>query len=91
MVKIKLVDKLTNKQMLGRVGEERTLLSMIMNSEENWIGLILQTKCLLHDVVEGKIERLKGLGRRRMLMIDDLCKKIQATESRNASDSESVD
>lgn len=39
--------------------------------ERNWIRPILLKECLLQNVVEGKKERLKELGKRRMQMIDE--------------------
>lgn len=42
MEKIKWTDKVTNKEIVRKIGEERTLLSTILESTENWIRLILK-------------------------------------------------
>ena len=36
--KIKLPEKVTNEQVLGRIGERRTLLNNILRRKANWIG-----------------------------------------------------
>jgi hypothetical protein len=65
MEKIKLSEKVTNEQVIGRIGEKRTLLNNILRRKANWIGHILRRNCLLHDVIEGQMTELKGVGRRR--------------------------
>ena len=35
----------------------------------NWI---LRRNCLLHDVIEGQMTEVKGVGRRRTQLLDDL-------------------
>ena len=63
MEKIKWSDKVTNEQVLDRVGEKRTLL--------------LRRNCLLHDAIEAQMTEVKGVRRRRrrrrrMLLLDEL-------------------
>jgi hypothetical protein len=62
MEKIKCSEKLTNEQVLDRIGKKRTLLINILCRKAN---------CLLHDVIEGQMTELKGVGRRTQLL-DDL-------------------
>ena len=71
MKKIKWSGKVTNKQVLGRIGE-RTLLNNILRRKANWIGHILRRNCLLHDEIEGQMTEVKGVGRRRTQLLDDL-------------------
>ena len=47
------------------MGEKRTLLN-------NWIGHRLRRNCLLHDAIEEQMTEVKGLGRRRAQLLDDL-------------------
>ena len=42
MEKIKWSEKLTNEQVLDRIGEKRTLLNNILRRKANWIGHILR-------------------------------------------------
>ena len=65
MEKIKWSEKVTNEQVLERIGEKRTLLNNILRRKANWIGHILRRNCLLHDGIEGQMMEVKGVGRRR--------------------------
>ena len=71
MEKIKWSEKVTNEQVLKRIGEKRTLLNIILRRKVNWIGHILRRNCLLHDAIEGQITKVKGVGRRRIQVLDD--------------------
>ena len=66
-------DKITNEQVLGRIGEKRTLLNNILRRKANYIGHTLRRNLLLHDNIEGQITEVKGIGRRRRTQfLDDL-------------------
>jgi hypothetical protein len=45
-----------NEEVLRRAKKERNILHTIKRRKANWIGHILRRKCLLKDVIEGKIE-----------------------------------
>ena len=75
MEKIKWSEKETNEQILNRIGEKRTILHNILRRKANWIGHILRKNCLLHDAIEGQMTELKGVGRRRTQLLDDLRKR----------------
>ena len=68
MEKTKWPEKVTNEQVLDRIGEKKTLLNNILRRKAKWIGHILRINCLLHDVIEGKMTEEKGLGRRTQLL-----------------------
>ena len=72
MEKIKWSEKVTNEQVLDRIGEKRKLLNIILRRKANWIGHILRRNCLLHDAIEGQMTEVKGVGRRRTQFLDDL-------------------
>ena len=72
MEKIKWSEKVTNEQVLARIGEKRTLLKNILRRKANWIGHILRRNCLLHDDIEGRMTEVRGVGRRRTQLLDDL-------------------
>ena len=42
MEKISYTERVTNEEVLRRVGEERQLLNLIRNRKKNWIGHILR-------------------------------------------------
>ena len=72
MEKIKWLMKVNNEQVLGRIGEKRTLLNNFIRRKANWIGHILRRNCLLHDDIEGQMTELKGVGRRQTQLLNDL-------------------
>ena len=72
MEKIKWSEEVTIEQVLDRIGEKRTLLNNILRRKANWIGHILRRNFLLHDVIEGYMMEVKGVGRRRTQLLDDL-------------------
>jgi hypothetical protein len=72
MEKIKRSEKVANEQVLGRIGEKRTLLNNILRRRANWIGHILRRNFLPHDAIEGQTTEAKGVGKRRAQLLDDL-------------------
>ena len=56
--------------------EQRNILHEIRKRKANWIGHILRRNCLLHWVIEGKIQGGIGMTerqvRRRRKLLDDL-------------------
>ena len=62
----------SNEQVLGRIEEKRTLLNNILRRKANQIGHILRRNCLLHDAIEGQMTEVKGVGRRRTQLLDDV-------------------
>ena len=72
MKRIQWSEKVTNEQVLERIGEKRTLLDIILHRKVNWIGHVLRKKCLLHDAIEGMMTEVKGVGRRRTQLLGDL-------------------
>ena len=64
MEKIKWPEKVTNEQVVERIGEKRILLNNILSRKANWIDHILRRNCLLHDSIEGQTTEVKGAGRR---------------------------
>ena len=59
MKKINWSDKVTNEQVLDRIGEKRAILNIILRRKANWIGHILRRNCLLHDAIEGQMTKVK--------------------------------
>ena len=65
MEKIKWSEKVTNEQVLDRIGEKRTLLNNILLRKSIWIGHIMRRNCLLRDDIEGQMAEVKGVGRKK--------------------------
>ena len=57
MEKIGWLDKITNKEVLRRVNEDRQILNSIWQRKHRWIRLVLRHDGLLHEIIEG---RMKG-------------------------------
>ena len=73
MGKIKWAEKVTNEEVLERIGEKRAFQNNILRRKANWIGHI-EKKLPLYDAIEGQMTDVKGVGRRRRRtqLIDDL-------------------
>jgi len=74
MEKVSWKDRKTNEEVLSAVSEERSLVNTILHRKKNWIGHILRNDCLMRDVIEGRMEGKRPVGRPRMGMIDELMK-----------------
>jgi hypothetical protein len=48
------------------------LLNNILPRKVNWIGHILRRNCFFHYAIEGQMTEVKGLGRGRTQLLDDL-------------------
>ena len=51
---------------------KRALLNNTLCSKVNWIGRTLRRNYLLYDVIEGLMTAVKGVGRRRIQLLDVL-------------------
>lgn len=65
-------DKVTNEEVLRRVSQERQLMKEITRRKKNWIGHILRRNGLMKDVLEGRMQGKRTVGRRRQQLLDDL-------------------
>jgi len=76
MEKISWTDHVRSEEVLLRVKGQRNILHEISKWKAKWIGHILRGKCLLQQVIEGKIkggiEVTGRQGRRRRKLLDDL-------------------
>jgi len=75
MEKISWTDHVRKEEVLLRVTEKRNILHEIRKRKANWIGHTLRRKCLLKQVIEGKIKRemevTRRRGRSRRKLLDD--------------------
>jgi hypothetical protein len=76
MEKISWTDHVRNEDVLLGVKEQRNILHELRKRKANWIGHILRRNCILHRVIEGKIQgRIEVTGRqgrKRRKLLDDL-------------------
>ncbi len=69
---IKWSDRVTNEEVLQRVGEVHRLEETIMLRKKQWIGHISRHDGLIKDVLEGRMEGKRSRGRKRIMMMDDI-------------------
>ena len=77
MERISWTEKITNEEVLRRVGEKRSMVETIVRRKKNWIGHIMRGDALMKEVMEGKMEGKRGRGRKRIGMIDELMENKQ--------------
>ena len=88
MEKISWKDRISNEVVLGRVGVERELITMLRSRKKSWIGHVLRGDGLLKEVIEGRMEGSKPRGRPRLGMLDDLITASYVDMKRKAEDRE---
>jgi len=71
MEKISWLDKVTNKEVLRRVNEDRQILNSIRQRKHRWIGHVLRHNGLPHEIIECRM-RGKPTRGRRIQMLHDL-------------------
>ena len=59
---------------MKRVKERRSLIEMIVRRKKNWIGHVLRGCGMLKEIIEGRFERKRSRGRKRIGMLDSLLK-----------------
>jgi hypothetical protein len=69
---IKWSDKVTNEEVLKRIGIERQLMDTIRNRKRKWIGHVIREEGLLKEIIEGRMEGKRNRGRPRVGMLDNL-------------------
>jgi len=70
MEKIGWTDRVTNEEVLGIVGETRSLMTTIRRRQNKWMGHILRHDGMIVEVLEGRMEGKRGRGRQRIGLID---------------------
>ena len=67
-------DHISNKEVLKRVKERRSLIETIVRRKKNWIGHVLRGCGMLKEIIEGRLEGKRSKGRKRIGMLDSLTK-----------------
>jgi len=70
--KVSWTDKISNEEVLKRVGETRCLIKMVGERKKNWIGHVLRGNGLLRYVLEERMMAKRGRGRPRIGMLEEL-------------------
>ena len=48
------------------------MLNTILERKKRWLGHILREEILVKEVIEGRMERKRGRGEPRIMMLDDI-------------------
>src|ERR1043165_4914434 len=88
MEKISWTYKITNEEVLERVGTGRQLINALRNRKRSWIGHVLRGEGLLKEVIEGRMEGKRIRGRPRLGMLDDLIAHSYVDMKRKTEDRE---
>ena len=88
MEKISWTDKITNEEVLERVGTDRQLIHTLRNRKKTWIGHVLRGDGLLKEVIEERMQGKRIKGTPRIGMLDDLITHSYAEIKRLAEDRE---
>ena len=78
MMKIKWIDRVSNEEVLRRVGEKRSLLKSLSRRWDNLVGHIMRHDGLMKTTLEGQVVGKKGKGRTRMSYIGQVIKDLKA-------------
>ena len=86
MEKISWTDKVTNEEVLNRVGVQRQLINILRNRKKSWIGHVLRGNGLLKEVIEGRMEGKRARGRPRLARLDEIMKGSYVDMKRRTED-----
>src|SRR5206468_12638086 len=81
-------DKISNDEVLKRVGENRCLMKTVNKRKKNWIGHVLRGDGFLRDVLEGRMMGKRVRGRPRIGMLDELMEGSFVKMKRRAEERE---
>ena len=88
MEKISWTEKKTDEEVLNRVGERRKLVEVVMQRKKNWIGHVLRGEGMMKEVMEGRMEGKRCVGRPRIGMLEELKEGSYANMKRRAEERE---
>ena len=64
-----LTKRVRNGEILYRVKKERNVIHALKRWKANWIGFIFRRKCLLNQIIEGKVDGgIEGMERRGRIL-----------------------
>ena len=86
MLGIKWMDKTSNRDVLDRAEEERSILSCIWTRKKKWIGHVIRGDNLLRRVIEGRMLGKPPRGRKRFGMLSDLKGKESYVQLKRRAD-----
>ena len=76
MLRISWTNRITNEEVLRRIGMQRTLVKEIRKRQLNFLGHILRKEKIEHLCLTGKIEGRRARGRQRKKYLDSILEDI---------------
>ena len=86
MERISWTEKITNEEVLRRVGKKRSMVETIVRRKKNWIGHTMRGYGLMKKVMKWKMEGKRGRGRKRIGMIDESMENEQYGDLKRRAD-----
>ena len=77
MMRIKWIDRVSNEEVLRRVGEKRSLMKTLTRRRNNLVGHILRHDGLMKTIVEGQVDGKNGKGRPRIKYMEQVKKDVK--------------
>ena len=72
LLKISWRDKISNEEVLRRVGEGRQLIKTITTRKKNWIGHVMRGNRGIQETIEGHINGNRRKGRPRTGILNEI-------------------
>ena len=79
MLKIKWIDKVTNEEVLKRLGEKRSFWKSIVKRRVQLTGHLMRHEGLLKTIIEGYVDGKRPRGRPRLRYMDQIMKDVGCT------------
>ena len=76
MLRISWRDRVTNEDVLVRIGMQRSLIREIRKRQMNFLGHIIRLEKIEHLCLTGRIEGSRAVGRQRVKYLDSLAKDL---------------
>ena len=72
MENINWKDHKANEYFLDIVKENIMLLNTVSERKNQWLGHILRVESLVKEVIEGRMEEKRGIGKTHIILLDDI-------------------
>ena len=82
MMKIPWIDKVSNREVLERVKEKRSIWGIVKGRRDRMVGHILRHDGLVRDILESENVRRKGRGRPRLDYCSQIVKDVRCVSFR---------
>ena len=83
MLRISWRDRVTNEDVMARLGVQRSLVKEIRKRQLNFIGHIIRREKIEHLCLTGRIEGRRSRGRQRTKYMDSIVKDIERNNTSN--------